>query len=70
MEKERVLFAGDTLFQMSYGRIDFPTGSGRAMETSVRRLLAELPDDVTVYPGHMDQTTIAFERTYNPLAEK
>ncbi|MCI8454144.1 MAG: MBL fold metallo-hydrolase [Lachnospiraceae bacterium] len=70
MEKERVLFSGDTLFQMSYGRIDFPTGSGRAMETSVRRLLAELPDDVTVYPGHMDQTTIAFERTYNPLAEK
>ena len=70
LEKERVLFSGDTLFQMSYGRIDFPTGSGRAMEASVRRLLRELPGDVMVYPGHMDQTTIEFERTYNPLAEK
>lgn len=68
MEKEKVLFSGDTLFHMSYGRVDFPTGSSRDMVNSVRRLLTTLPDDVMVYPGHMDATTIGYEKNYNPLA--
>ena len=66
--EEEVLFSGDTLFQMSYGRIDFPTGSGRDMVASIKRLLAELPEDTMVYPGHMEATTIAHEKKYNPLA--
>lgn len=68
VKDEAVLFSGDTLFHLSYGRIDFPTGSGMAMQSSVTRLLRELPEDVMVYPGHMDQTTIGFEKKYNPLA--
>lgn len=68
IEKEEVLFAGDTLFAGSYGRTDLPTGSGRQMVGSVTRLLKELPENVMVYPGHMDQTTIGWEKKYNPLA--
>ncbi len=68
IEKESVLFSGDTLFAGSYGRIDFPTGSGRQIAESVRRLLSTLPDDTMVYPGHMDTTTIGFEKKYNPLS--
>lgn len=68
VEDEEVLFSGDTLFQMSYGRIDFPTGSSRDMVQSVKRLLTTLPDNVMVYPGHMDATSIGFEKKYNPLA--
>ena len=67
IEDEEVLFSGDTLFQMSYGRIDFPTGSGRDMVASVKRLLT-LPEDGMVYPGHNDVTTIGHEKKYNPLA--
>ena len=66
--EEDVLFSGDTLFQMSYGRIDFPTGSGRDMVNSVQKLLTTLPEDTMVYPGHMDATTIGHEKKYNPLA--
>ena len=62
IEKEKVLFSGDTLFCGSYGRTDLPTGSGRMIIGSVTRLLKELPDDVMVYPGHMDETTIGFEK--------
>ena len=58
----------DTLFAGSYGRTDFPTGSGRQIAESVRRLLSTLPDDTMVYPGHMDTTTIGFEKKYNPLS--
>ncbi len=68
IEEEEVLFSGDTLFQMSYGRIDFPTGSGRDMLASVKRLLTTLPEDTMVYPGHMDMTSIGHEKKYNPLA--
>lgn len=68
IEKEDVLFSGDTLFHMSYGRTDLPTGSGKSIAYSVSRLLKELPEDVMVYPGHMDPTTIGTEKKYNPLA--
>ena len=68
IEKNHVLFSGDTLFAGSYGRTDFPTGSGRQIAESVRRLLSTLPDDTMVYPGHMDTTTIGFEKKYNPLS--
>lgn len=67
-ESEEVLFSGDTLFQMSYGRVDFPTGSSGDMVRSVKRLLSSLPETVMVYPGHMDATSIGFEKKYNPLA--
>ena len=62
------MFSGDTLFQMSYGRIDFPTGSGQDMLASIKRLLTTLPEETMVYPGHMGPTTIAHEKKYNPLA--
>lgn len=65
---EKALFSGDTLFYESYGRYDFPTSSGRELTASVKRLLKELPGDVTVYPGHNDETTIEHEKRYNPLA--
>lgn len=65
---EKALFSGDTLFYESYGRYDFPTSSGRELIASVKRLLKELPGDVTVYPGHNDETTIEHEKRYNPLA--
>ena len=64
----KTLFSGDTLFCESYGRYDLPTSSGRELTASVKRLLKELPGDVTVYPGHNDETTIEHEKRYNPLA--
>lgn len=65
VEDEAVLFSGDTLFNMSVGRTDLPTGSGRALCESVRNKLYVLPDNVTVYPGHGPETDIAFEKKNN-----
>ena len=59
------LFTGDTLFQGSCGRTDLPGGS---MEQELRSLarLASLEGDYEVYPGHMEASSLDFERRYNP----
>ena len=67
LEKEKTLFSGDTLFCQSVGRTDFPGGSMSGLVRSIREKLLTLPDDVKVYPGHMDITSIGRERTGNPF---
>lgn len=68
--EERVLFTGDSLFQMSIGRTDFPGGNYRDLIEHLSRKIMTLPEDVKVYPGHGDSTTVGFEKQNNPyLAE-
>lgn len=64
--EERVLFSGDTLFCGSIGRTDFPGGSLSELICSVKEKLLVLPEDVRVYPGHEEMTTIGHEKKYNP----
>ena len=66
--EEKVLISGDTLFAQSVGRTDFPTSDVHKMRESIRRLLETLPADTDVYPGHMGETTIGYEKRYNPFA--
>jgi glyoxylase-like metal-dependent hydrolase (beta-lactamase superfamily II) len=47
------LVAGDTLFLDGCGRTDFPGGDPAAMYESLTQKLAIVPDDATLYPGHM-----------------
>ena len=67
LKEEGVLFSGDTLFCGSVGRTDFPGGSASQIRDSLHRLLAALPDDTSVYPGHDTSTTIGYEKRYNPF---
>ena len=66
LKVEDVLFTGDTLFAGSCGRTDLPGGDPMEMLASLRRL-GRLEGDYTVYPGHMDSTTLAREKQYNPF---
>ena len=59
--EEKVLFSGDTLFRMGYGRTDLPGGDISQLMDSLNRLFA-LPPETTVYPGHGESTTIGAER--------
>jgi glyoxylase-like metal-dependent hydrolase (beta-lactamase superfamily II) len=59
-----VLFSGDTLFQGSCGRTDFPGGSWKEMSASLRRLY-NLPGSYTVLSGHTGSTTLDRERKTN-----
>jgi len=66
-EEGHILMCGDTLFQESVGRSDFPTGSMSVLVRSIRERLMPLPEDTVCYPGHGDITTIGHERDYNPF---
>lgn len=67
IEDESVLISGDTLFCGSYGRVDFPTGSPKALGVSIRDILFRLPEDTVVYSGHGQETTIGEEILHNPI---
>ncbi len=57
---------GDTLFNNSIGRYDFPTSNGTQLFQSIREQLLTLPETTRILPGHGPETTIAQERQTNP----
>ncbi|MBE6255561.1 MAG: MBL fold metallo-hydrolase [Prevotella sp.] len=65
-EEEKVLFSGDSLFQNSIGRTDFPGGDLWTLIDALKALIKTLPPDTVVYPGHGLKTTIGTEHHHNP----
>ena len=63
-EKENALFTGDTLFKGSIGRTDLPKGNERLISSSLKKLL-KLDDNLKIYPGHGDETTLKKEKENN-----
>jgi hydroxyacylglutathione hydrolase len=61
------VFSGDVLFQGSIGRTDLPGGDTATLMRTLGELVDALPDETTVYPGHMGVTTIGRERETNPF---
>lgn len=59
------LFAGDTLFLEEIGRCDLPTGNFKEIEHSIKEKLFKLEDNIKVFTGHGDNTTIGHEKIYN-----
>ena len=67
---EQAIFSGDVLFQGSVGRVDLPGGDWQTLLASIGGLVESLPEETTVYPGHMGVTSLGAERRTNPfLAE-
>lgn len=64
---DELLFSGDTLFRNSIGRTDLPGGSQPAIVRSIRDKIYRLPDDVKVFPGHGEPTTIGYEKRHNMM---
>ena len=67
VDNSRFIIAGDTLFRMSIGRWDLPGGNYDTLIESLRNTFHCLPDEMEVFPGHGDLTTIGFEKMYNPF---
>lgn len=51
------LVSGDTLFIGGCGRVDLPGGDAEQMYYSLTQILAKLPDDTFLYPGHNYSTS-------------
>jgi glyoxylase-like metal-dependent hydrolase (beta-lactamase superfamily II) len=62
------IFCGDTIFSESIGRTDLPGGNIDILLDSIKnKLFRQCGDDYTLYPGHMEETTIGLEKKHNPF---
>lgn len=68
-EEEKVAFSGDTLFRGSIGRTDF-FGSSQFMIIMSLRSICQMDDDIKVYPGHGQETTIGYECATNMYLDR
>jgi hydroxyacylglutathione hydrolase len=68
-KESKFVISGDVLFQGSVGRTDLPGGDLFTLEESIKTKLYTLPEDVIVYPGHGDTTTIGDEMKSNPFVK-
>jgi len=66
--EENIMFVGDFIFKESVGRTDLPTGSDSELKSSIQWILG-YDDDIVLYPGHYDSTTIGHERKNNPYVK-
>jgi len=62
-----LLLAGDVIFRMSIGRTDLPGGNHEDLIRNIRQKVFTLPEDTQILPGHMEETTVGFERKNNPF---
>lgn len=66
-QEAECVFSGDTLFCGSVGRSDFPGGSMSELVHSVKEKLLTLPDRTRICPGHGGETSVEYEKKYNPF---
>ncbi len=66
-EKEKICLTGDVLFHKSIGRTDLDGGDYDTLINSITTKLFVLPDDVTIYPGHEEKSSIGEEKRNNPF---
>lgn len=66
-EEQKIIISGDVLFRESIGRTDLPGGDYATLIKSIKEKLFTLDDATTVFSGHGAQTTIGFEKKYNPF---
>lgn len=62
---DRKMFTGDTLFLRSIGRHDLPTGDYESLVNSIKTKIYTLADDIDVFPGHGDKTSVGYEKKFN-----
>ncbi len=62
--EENIMFTGDFIFKESVGRTDLPTGNINEMNMSIQKI-SEYSDDILIYPGHGDSTTLGYEKKNN-----
>ena len=66
LKNSEFLFSGDFIFKGSIGRWDLPTGNHKYIKSSLSKIFA-LPDEVKIYPGHGNSTTVLIEKSDNPF---
>ena len=66
-ESQKLLIAGDTLFQGSIGRTDLWGGDFKKIEKSIQEKLYTLDEETSVITGHGESTSIGHEMRVNSI---
>ena len=66
-ESQKLLIAGDTLFQGSIGRTDLWGGDFKKIEKSIQEKLYTLDEETSVITGHGESTSIGHEMRANSI---
>ncbi len=64
---EKICFCGDVIFRGSVGRTDLPGGDWHTLEKSIREQIFTLPDETRLLSGHGEETTVGYEKRFNPF---
>ena len=64
---EAFCITGDVLFKNSIGRTDLWGGDYDTLIHSIKTKLFSLPNNVTIYPGHGENSKIGLEKSENPF---
>ncbi len=64
---EKICITGDILFKEGIGRTDLWGGDYDELIKSIKEKLFKLPDDVKIFAGHGDSSTIGYEKAHNPF---
>jgi len=65
-EEDKAMFIGDFIFKESIGRTDLPGGNTQEMVASMEKI-KQYDDDIKLYPGHNEDTTLGYEKENNPF---
>jgi glyoxylase-like metal-dependent hydrolase (beta-lactamase superfamily II) len=63
---DAVIFSGDFVFQGSIGRVDFPYSDPLQMKKSITKFLTRFTQEMVIYPGHNDPTSVKEARNMLP----
>jgi hydroxyacylglutathione hydrolase len=64
-EKSKLAFTGDTIFNVDLGRTDLIDGDEFQMEQSIKNVIDRWSNEITIYPGHGDASTMKKVRIIN-----
>lgn len=61
-KKDKVAFVGDTIMKGCIGTTQYPGGNSDDLVKSILDGIFHLPQDVVLYPGHSEKTTVGIEK--------
>jgi len=67
LESQNIVFCGDLVFKQSVGRTDLVGGNHLVLINSIDKQIKNLSDDTRLLSGHGPETTVGYEKKYNPF---